>query len=140
MDYLFDSCLLIDAYDKKIPEAIARVRQVFAEDDARFFINRLALLETLRGIRVDTRKFQTLKDALDIFTVVDIEQEIYDNAISFSRYCRSKGITLKGGCEAIDYLHFLTAKYYGFEILTNDDDMSKLEAMYFSWIDSVKRK
>ena len=134
MNYLFDSCLLIDAYDKKIPEAMERVRQVFSEDDAEFFINRLALLETLRGIKwVDTKKFQTLKSTLEIFTVVDIEQEIYDNAISFSRFCRSKGITLKGGCEAIDYLHFLTAKYYGFEILTNDRDMAALATIYPDW-------
>ena len=134
MNYLFDSCLLIDAYDRKLPEAMERVRQVFSEDDAKFFINRLALLETLRGIKwVDTKKFQTLKSTLEIFTVVDIEQEIYDNAISFSRFCRSKGITLKGGCEAIDYLHFLTAKHYGFEILTNDRDMAALATIYPNW-------
>lgn len=135
MNYLIDSCLLIDAYDRKLPEAQARVHVVFAEDDNEIFIDRLALLETLRGIKwVDKNKFSALKNTLEMFTIVNIDHTIYDHAISFSRFCRSKGITLKGRCEAIDYLHFLTAKYYNFEILTCDGDMSKLETLYSDWL------
>ncbi|MEI6746758.1 MAG: PIN domain-containing protein [Methylococcaceae bacterium] len=138
MNYLIDSCLLIDAYDRKLPEAQARLKTIFAEDDNEIFINRLALLETLRGIRwVDTKKFAELKSTLEDFTVVDIDQDIYDSAISFSRFCRSQGTTLKGGCEAIDYLHFLTAKYYGFEILTSDGDMVALEKHYPAWFEKT---
>jgi hypothetical protein len=55
----------------------------------------------------------------------------------FQDFAVPKRITLNGRCEAIDYLHFLTAKYYSFEILTNDADIAKLTRIgliLFEWI------
>lgn len=62
--------------------------------------------------------------------------EIYEQTIQLSRYCRSQGISLKGKCEAIDFLHFVTAKYYELQLLSNDKDMEKLEIMYLTWKES----
>ena len=36
----------------------------------------------------------------------------------------------KGKCEAIDFLHFITAKYNNLQIISNDKDFEKLEKIY----------
>jgi predicted nucleic acid-binding protein len=53
-----------------------------------------------------------------------------EEAIQFSRYCHSKGVKLKGKCEAIDFLHFITAKYYDLILISNDRDLDRLECSY----------
>lgn len=75
---------------------------------------------------------------LNLFEILDVNQTIYEQAVSFSRFCKSKHIYLKGKCEAIDFLHFLTAKFYGLELLTCDGDMAKLEAVYPDFLESEK--
>ena len=50
--------------------------------------------------------------------------------------CHSKGIKIKGKCEAIDFLHFITAKYYNLKIISNDRDMSKLEDVYIKFLEN----
>jgi len=44
-------------------------------------------------------------------------------------FSKSKGISL-GKCEAIDYLHFITAKTYDMKIISHDGDMITLEEKY----------
>lgn len=75
-------------------------------------------------------KKEEAKEKLSFFRKVDIKPKIYEEAIQFSRYCHSKGIKLKGKCEAIDFLHFMTAKYYKLVIVSNDRDLEKLERSY----------
>lgn len=131
MRYFIDTNLIIDAYEKKKPEAINKLTPILENEDSEIFVNRLVYLETLRTVKITHHKnFQYLKEVFSGFDVLDINQAIYDQAIELSRYCQSKGITLKGGCAAIDFVHFTTAKYYELEMLANDGDMEKLADIY----------
>ena len=135
MKYFLDTNLIIDFLAKK-PDAISKLTGIAQEDDSEIFVNRLVYLETLRTIPVsNSRIFRDSKATIEGFEFLDINQEIYDQSIGFSRYCQSKGITLKGKCAAIDFLHFITAKHYALELLSNDKDMKKLTAAYASWLD-----
>lgn len=135
MKYFLDTNLIIDFLAKK-PEATEKIIQIVKEDDSEIFVNRLVYLETLRMINLEkTRIFQDSKAAIEMFGFLDISQEIYDQAIGFSRHCKAKGITIKGKCAAIDFLHFITAKHYELVLLSNDKDMEKLASAYAEWID-----
>lgn len=133
MRYFVDTNIIIDFFDKK-PEAIAKITEIATQEDSELFVNRLIYLESLRTIpQSNSRIFLDSKAVFESFEFLDINQEIYDQAIGFSRYCRSKGIMLKGRCEAIDFLHFITAQYYQLELLSNDGDMAKLVQHYPGW-------
>lgn len=137
MKYFIDTNLIIDAFDKKKPEAINKLKPILENDEHVIFVNRLVHLETLRTVKLTPHKvFIELKEVFSNFGTLDINQTIYDQAIDLSRYCQSKGITLKGGCAAIDFVHFTTAKYYELEMLANDGDMEKLENIYSDWLNS----
>jgi len=82
---------------------------------------------------IDTNIIEEAKEKLKLFRQVDIRPKIYDDAIAFSRFCHSKGVKLKGKCEAIDFLHFITAKYYKLEMVSNDKDLGKLENAYLEY-------
>ena len=139
MKYFLDTNLIIDFLDKKT-DAIARLTPILQDDDSEIFVNRLVYLETLRTISLEkNRVFDASKAVFELFGLLDINQEIYDLAIGFSRYCRARGITLKGKCAAIDFLHFLTAKYYALELLSNDKDMDKLAEAYPMWVNDEQR-
>jgi hypothetical protein len=43
---------------------------------------------------------------------------------------------LQGKCAAIDFLHFITAKHYQLELLSNDKDMKQLEDGYTAWLNN----
>jgi len=96
------------------------------ESDSELFINRLILLETLRTIHFNHKKiFREAEETLKFFRQLDIKPTIYNRAIEFSRFCHSRGVRLKGKCEAIDFIHFMTAKYYNLKIISNDKDLEK---------------
>ncbi len=133
MRYFVDTNIIIDFFDKK-PEAIAKITDIAKQEDSLLFVNRLVYLESLRTIHQDhSRRFRDSKAVFELFEFLDINQEIYDQAINFSRYCQSKGTTLKGKCAAIDFLHFITAQYYQLKLLTNDSDFANLTVHYLDW-------
>jgi predicted nucleic acid-binding protein len=125
--YFLDTNLIIDFLAKK-PQAISKLLTIAQQGDSEIFVNRLVYLETLRTIPVsNSRIFRDSKAVIDGFEFLDINQEIYDKSIDFSRYCQSKGA-------AIDFLHFITAKHYALELLSNDQDMEKLADAYTGWL------
>ncbi len=133
MKYFLDTNLIIDFLAKE-PEATEKLIQIAQEENSEIFINRLVYLETLRTISLEkSRVFQDSKTVIEMFGLLDISQEIYDQVIDFSRYCKARGITLKGKCAAIDFLHFITAKHYELVLLSNDKDMEKLAVAYTQW-------
>ena len=135
MKYFFDTNVIIDILDKK-EESLNKLTSIGKEENSIIFINRLVYLETLRTIRFrDKNIFEKAKETLDSFEKLDIKPSIYDKAIAFSRYCHSKGIKLKGKCEAIDFLHFITAKHYKLEIVSNDKDLTKLQKAYIKFLE-----
>ncbi len=137
MKYFFDTNVIIDILDKK-DDVLEKLEAISLEEDSEIMINRLVYLESLRTIRFRDKKiFREAKKTLDSFTKVNIEQEIYDETVKFSRFCYSKGIKIKGKCEAIDFLHFITAKHYKLEMVSNDGDMSKLEDAYLKFLESI---
>lgn len=137
MKYFIDTNIIIDFLEKKV-EAKEQLKNLALEEGSKLFINRLVVLESLRTIHFKHKKiFREAEEKLDLFEIVNIKQEIYDRAIKFSRFCYSKGIKLKGRCEAIDFLHFITAKYYNLTMVTNDNDMSKLEDAYVKFLESL---
>jgi len=143
-DYGYDYSVQIKPNDRKDKKeafltAKSKIVPILENDDSEIFMNRLVYLEALRII-TDSKKFDYLKEVLSNFTVIDIYPEIYEKAVNFSRYCRSNGITIKGRCAAIDFLHFITAKHYEFELVANDKDMETLEIYYPSWLDSKAEK
>lgn len=133
MKYFIDTSLIINFLNKD-PVAIATLTQIAQDNESELYVNRLVYLESLRTIDIkNTRIFREAKQAFEMFEILDIGHEIYEKSIDFSRYCRSKGVTLKGRCEAIDFLHFMTAKHYRLEIVTHDNDMKKLAGVYDDW-------
>ena len=135
MKYFFDTNIIIDILDKK-EGAIEKLEALLLED-SEILINRLVYLESLRTIHFKHKRiFKEAKETLDSFEKLDIKQEIYDEAVKFSRFCHSRGIKIKGKCEAIDFLHFITAKYYKLKIVSNDRDLEKLEDAYIEFLES----
>ena len=135
MGYFFDTNVIIDIFDKK-DDAMNKLIAISSEENSDIRINKLVYLEALRTIYFKHKKiFRDAKKTLDSFVKVDINQEIYDEATEFSRYCHSKGVKLKGKCEAIDFLHFITAKYYKLEMVSNDKDLVKLESVYNEFLE-----
>ena len=124
---------------KKEAQEIAqkKLEAIILEEDSELFINRLIIMETLRTIHFDHKRvFREAEEKLSFFRQLDIRPKIYENAVKFSRFCHSKGIKLKGKCEAIDFLHFITAKYYKLKIISNDGDMPKLEDAYVKFLET----
>ena len=138
MRYFFDTNIIIDILDKK-DDVLERLEAISLDEDSEIVINKLVYLEALRTIRFrDKNIFRQAKNTLDSFEKVDIKQEIYDDTVEFSRFCKSKGIQIKGRCEAIDFLHFITSKYYNLVLISNDKDMEKLEEAYINFIKSLR--
>ena len=134
MKYFIDTNIIIDLLNKD-EEAQEKIKAIALEDDSEIYINRLVYMESLRTIHKEhTKKFIDAKATLDTFEQQEISPSIYEKSIDFSRYCHSKGIKLKGKCEAIDFLHFMTAKHYKLKIVTNDGDFDKLETAYSEYI------
>jgi predicted nucleic acid-binding protein len=128
--YFFDTNIIIDLCQNN-EEAKKIFKEIALEDESEIFVNRLVTLESLRTIHYSyTKRFRDAVRILDFFETLNIKQEIYDDAIAFSRFSHSKGVKLKGKCEAIDFLHFVTAKYYSLIIVSNDRDLDKLENVY----------
>jgi predicted nucleic acid-binding protein len=127
--YFFDTNV-ISKLVKNDPEAMVKIREITEEEEPEFYINRLVKLESLRAIPLTHKKLYTkTEDTLNLFRELEIKPDIYNEAISFARYCKSKGLSF-GKCEAIDYLHFITAKYYDLTLISFDNDMKKLEEKY----------
>ena len=134
MKYFFDTNIIIDLCDNE-EAAKNRFKEIASQNDSEIFVNRLVVLEALRTIHFNNKKiFREAVEILNGFDSLNIKQEIYDEATSFSRFCHSKGMKLKGKCEAIDFLHFITAKHYKLEIVSNDKDLEKLEKAYINFI------
>lgn len=135
MKYFIDTNIIIDFLNKK-EEAIDKIINIAQDEKSVMYVNRLIVLETLRTIHFDSKKiFKEHKEKLNLFEQLNILPSIYEEAIVFSRYCHSKGVKLKGRCEAIDFLHFITAKYYDLTVVTNDKDFDKLEIIYQKFIE-----
>jgi len=138
--YFIDTNVIIDLLNNK-DEAKEQLKALLIQEGSELFINRLVLIESLRTIHFDDKKiFREAQAKLELFEQVNIEQEIYDEAIVFSRYCHSKGIKLKGKCEAIDFLHFITAKYYHLTLITNDKDFERLETNYSDYKNTLQKE
>ena len=135
MRYFFDTNIIIDIFDKQ-KKALDLLTNIASDEYNEIVINRLVYLESLRTIRTkDTNVYNLAKETLDSFEKVDITQEVYDKAIEFSRFFKTvKHQSLSGGCEAIDIVHFITAKYYNLTIVSNDTDFDKLEEAYTDFI------
>jgi len=135
--YFIDTNVIIDLLNND-EEAKRQLKALFLQEGSELFINRLIVMETLRTIHFDHKKvFREAEKKLTLFRQVDIKPKIYKDAVAFSRFCHSKGIKIKGKCEAIDFLHFITAKYYDLIIVSNDGDMSKLEGTYSKFLESL---
>ncbi|MEA3314880.1 MAG: PIN domain-containing protein [Campylobacterota bacterium] len=138
MKYFIDTNIVIDFFNKK-EEAIKQLVEIAQEEENLMYVNRLIVLESLRTIHFKNKKiYKDNKEKLELFEQLNIIPNIYEEAILFSRYCHSKGIKLKGKCEAIDFLHFITAKYYNLIIITNDKDFEKLEDIYQEFLEESK--
>lgn len=135
--YFIDTNLIIDFLAKK-PEAIEVITSIANDEESELFINQLVNLESLRTIPTkDSNIFRQAKDVLEDFEKLEINHEIYEKTIEFSRYFKTvKHQSLKGKCEAIDLLHFITAKYYDLELITYDKDFERLERTYQEFLEA----
>jgi len=131
--YFIDANIIIDLLSNK-EEAKKQIKALIEEEGSELFINRLISLETLRTIEFKKKKvFRESAEKLKLFRAVNITPEIYTKAIEFSRFCKSKGVQLKGKCATIDFLHFITAKHYNLEMIAKDNDFDKLEKAYLDF-------
>ncbi len=130
MKYFLDSNIIIDLLKNK-PETQKKIIEISSDDTSELYINRLVYIECLRNIKYqDSKIFKQAVATLNIFEKLDINQAIYDEAIEISRYCQMNGVTLKGKCAVIDFIHFITAKHYNLNIISNDKDLEKIEEQY----------
>lgn len=133
MKYFIDTNFVIDVFERKNADSINKFISIL-ENDGELFYNGLVYTETLRAV-LDENIFLELKSAFDNFGWLEITRSIYVDAKRFSRYCRSKNMKVtKGRCEIIDFIHFITAKHNGLEILARDSDMEKLEKAWNDFI------
>jgi len=139
MKYFIDTNVIIDFLNKE-PKAREKIVELSTQDNSELYINRLVCLESLRTIHLEKSKvFRIAKETLESFEKLEITPDVYLKTINFSRFCHSKGVKLKGKCEAIDFLHFITAKHYHLQIISFDKDMDKLEEPYEKFIsESIK--
>jgi predicted nucleic acid-binding protein len=139
MKYFIDTNVIIDFLNKE-PKAREKIVELSTQDNSELYINRLVCLESLRTIHLEKSKvFKIAKETLESFEKLEITPDVYLKTINFSRFCHSKGVKLKGKCEAIDFLHFITAKHYHLQIISFDKDMDKLEEPYEKFIsESIK--
>jgi predicted nucleic acid-binding protein len=133
MKYFLDTNIISRIVSNDV-DTMKIVKNIAEDEESEFFVNELVYMESLRAIPLTHKKlFERTKEALENFESLDIPQEIYSKSIAFARYCKSKGLSF-GKCEAIDYLHFMTAKHYGLEIISHDGDMLKLQEKYEEFI------
>ena len=129
MKYFFDTNVISNLVRKEAV-AITKLQELASDSKAEFYTNQLVFMESLRAIPLTHKKlFDATKETLENFEKLEITQDIYNKSIEFTRFCKSKGINL-GKCEAIDYIHFITAKHYNLEIVSFDGDMARLEEKY----------
>ena len=140
MRYFVDANILIDFLNKK-EEAINLLTNIANEEESIIYTNRLVNLESLRTIPVKNKKiFKNAKEILESFEKVDITDEVYNETIEFSRFFKTiKHQSLKGKCEAIDLLHFITAKHYNLKLISYDKDFEKLEEIYQEFLQHQTR-
>lgn len=137
MKYFFDTNVISNLV-RENPIAVDKLQEIASNDNSELYINRLVFMESLRAIPMDKKNlFNKTKETLESFEKLEITQEIYDKSIEFARFCKNKGISL-GKCEAIDYIHFITAKYYSLEIVSFDSDMNRLEEKYQDFLEECK--
>jgi predicted nucleic acid-binding protein len=136
MKYFFDTNVISNLV-RKDSAAISKLQELASDETSEFYTNRLVFMESLRAIPLTHKKLYTnTKETLENFEKLEITQDIYDRSVDFARFCKSKGVSL-GKCEAIDYIHFVTAKYYDLEIISFDGDMSKLEEKYQAFLEDI---
>lgn len=129
MKYFFDTNV-ISHLVREDSVAIAKLQELASDVTSEFYTNRLVFMESLRAIPLTHKRlYNTTKATLESFEKLEVTQDIYDKSVEFARFCKSKGVSL-GKCEAIDYIHFVTAKYYNLEIISFDGDMKTLETKY----------
>jgi predicted nucleic acid-binding protein len=134
MKYFFDTNVISNLV-REDSVAIAKLQELALDETSEFYTNRLVFMESLRAIPMDRKNlFNKTKSTLENFEKLEITQEIYDKSVDFARFCKSKGVNL-GKCEAIDFIHFITAKYYGLEIVSFDGDMGRLEEKYQKFLE-----
>ncbi len=134
MKYFFDTNVISNLV-REDSVAIAKLQELALDETSEFYTNRLVFMESLRAIPMDRKNlFNKTKSTLENFEKLEITQEIYDKSVEFARFCKSKGVSL-GKCEAIDFIHFITAKYYGLEIVSFDGDMGRLEEKYQEFLE-----
>ena len=138
MKYFIDTNIIIDLL-RKDNDTVEKIIEIVSDNESELYINKLVAIESLRTIHFEhTKIFQEAKLILDMFEHLEINPQIYDKSIDFSRYCHSKGVKLKGKCEAINFLHFITAKHYNLTIISNDKDFEKLEQIYIKFEKEAK--
>lgn len=136
MKYFFDTNVISNLV-REDSVAIAKLQELALDETSEFYTNRLVFMESLRAIPMDRKNlFNKTKSTLENFEKLEITQKIYDKSVEFARFCKSKGVSL-GKCEAIDFIHFITAKYYGLEIVSFDGDMGRLEEKYQEFLEVV---
>ncbi|PNV83856.1 MAG: hypothetical protein C0627_03430 [Sulfurimonas sp.] len=136
MKYFFDTNVISNLV-REDSAAIIKLQELASNEENRFYINRLVFMESLRAIPLNrVNLYKNTKETLENFEKLEITQDIYDKSVNFARFCKSQGMNF-GKCEAIDYIHFVTAKYYDLEIISFDGDMSKLEEKYQAFLEDV---
>ena len=139
MKYFLDSNVIIDVVNK-VQDAIDSLKIILEEKDSEIYINQLVEMESLRTITYKQEQSKHLytktREILNQFIKLEMNPDIFERAKDFSRYCHSNGLNIKGKCASVDYLHFMTAKYYDLQIVTYDGDMDKLEEKYNEFINA----
>jgi predicted nucleic acid-binding protein len=132
MKYFIDTSVIIDILNSKLD---TKYKKILENENNKLFINRLVIVESLRTIPLaKTKIYEKSKATLETFMQVDITPEIYNQAIKLSRFAKKEGKNLKGRCEAIDFIHFITAKFYDLETLSEDKDFAKLDNIYNKYL------
>lgn len=125
---LVDTNVLINLFQKNITHP--KLQEVL-ESDKDIVITNLIYIEFLRGINYNhKRHYLQMREFLNNLEILQVNRDIYNMAIDLNRFCKSKGVTLKGKCEVIDFINFCSAKHYNLKTITNDRDFDILEEYF----------
>lgn len=135
MDYLLDANYLIGLFEKNNSHILKDWQEKQAQSENKFFVSHLIRYEVLRWFKwQDTNRYQKVEQVLARFDLADVNKAVSDLAVKLYRFDVYQAEESSDGRNfekrRFDSFHFATAKIHGLALLSYDEGVQKLEALY----------
>jgi len=147
MNYLLDTNFIINVVENKNTDRGIECKDMFsnivkAPEAPSLFSTELVRVECLRTIPrtpEKKKKFTMMSQFfIDNVAVLELNREIYDKAIDFSRYCGANGYNLSLRNGIVDLTNFIISKEKKLILLCSDIDNEILESHWRSYKSSIE--